>query len=169
MSSFIREGGDPSNRARFQHLRDRLFGICEQLGLKHTEAADGSLIAFWPWGDDALPVCVGTSALEAGTPRGDFRLSLLTLGVPCVVPKRLLDESLAEMATVCARYGVCVSVGDNCADSDLQWPSHDLTLSVVIPQRSLSVASVEDAILLLGAAQFELGGFCRQFEVGHGT
>src|SRR2546425_7983721 len=53
MTSFIRESDNPLHPARFQHLAERMFGICEQRGWKHDELPEGNRpFQFWPWGAD---------------------------------------------------------------------------------------------------------------------
>ena len=73
-----------------------------------------------------------------------------------------MDNRLLELLDLCARYGVCLTVGQRLAVQDGPWPSLEVSLTRAITQRILNAESVDDALKLLNVAQFELGEFCKQ-------
>jgi hypothetical protein len=108
------------------------------------------------------PVHAAAAILETGSDKLEEQVGLILLGVRWRVPAPLVDGRLLDLLDMCARYGVCLTVGERHLDPNRPSPSVELALTRAITQRSLSAAGVDDALKLLSVAQFELGEFCRQ-------
>ena len=83
MNSFVRGTNDPANPARFQHLAERMFGICEQRGWKHDPMPESQRpFTFWPWGSDMASVHASPAILRTGAGKLEEHVGLIWTGCP---------------------------------------------------------------------------------------